>query len=568
MVGGLLTAGATASVGTGPAAGAWHPRSSGVTVTYRGYQVQVPRTWTVVRLATSPHVCIRFDRPAVYVGRPGDQSRCPAHLIGGAPSLLLEPLDSRSLPAPSGRSVPATLHGAVADGRLPAQGPVSVPVRSAGVLVTAVYGARAAAVTSRILARGQVLASAVPVAPGASARPSATVSAGASVPATYRGPGFDACTAPSQSAMNAWHDSGAYGAVGVYIGGVSRGCDQPNLSANWVTRQVSRGWHLIPTYVGLQAPCTGFYNRMSSDPATARAQGRAEAVDAANEASALAMAAPSTIYADIEGYDDTVPTCVAAVLSYVSGWTRGLHGAGYQAGIYSSGSSGMRDLSTNYTSKTYSRPDQIWIAWWNDVADVDGGSYVARGLWSQHRIHQYVGGVWETHGGYGISIDRDFVNVTSAVELPDGCPTSLDFSAYRVLKESNHGNEVLAVQCQLARRGFDPGEASGTVGWRTAAAVAAFNVSRGLSDHPVVSRRTWTALLSGGRIEPLVRGATGAAVRKLQRSLSASLERHVAVTGLFDGATRQAVLSYQRARGLTVDGNASRATWNALQAGR
>jgi peptidoglycan hydrolase-like protein with peptidoglycan-binding domain len=126
---------------------------------------------------------------------------------------------------------------------------------------------------------------------------------------------------------------------------------------------------------------------------------------------------------------------------------------------------------------------------------------------------------------------------------------------------------VLATQCQLARRGFDPGPASGTVKWRTAAAITAFNVSRGLAPRAVVGRRSWTAMLSGGRTRVLEVGDTGRVVEKLQRALSATLQRSVAMTGVFDSATRRAVVEYQRDHGLTVDGTASRETWTALQAG-
>src|SRR3954452_585521 len=49
-------------------------------------------------------------------------------------------------------------------------------------------------------------------------------------PATFTGYGFDACTAPSTSVMQAWKAS-PYRAVGIYIGGVGRGCkQQPNLT--------------------------------------------------------------------------------------------------------------------------------------------------------------------------------------------------------------------------------------------------------------------------------------------------------------------------------------------------
>src|SRR5690606_3886946 len=41
--------------------------TSDTTVTYRGYQVQVPRTWRVVDLRRNPRACVRFDRPAVYL---------------------------------------------------------------------------------------------------------------------------------------------------------------------------------------------------------------------------------------------------------------------------------------------------------------------------------------------------------------------------------------------------------------------------------------------------------------------------------------------------------------------
>jgi Domain of unknown function (DUF1906) len=68
--------------------------------------------------------------------------------------------------------------------------------------------------------------------------------AAAVAPGTYTGRGFDACTAPSSAAMQAWLAS-PYRAVGVYIGGVNRACTQPNLTAAWVSAQQAAGWHLI-----------------------------------------------------------------------------------------------------------------------------------------------------------------------------------------------------------------------------------------------------------------------------------------------------------------------------------
>ncbi|MGH3847493.1 MAG: glycoside hydrolase domain-containing protein, partial [Pseudonocardiaceae bacterium] len=109
-------------------------------------------------------------------------------------------------------------------------------------------------------ARGSALA----VAP----RPLASASAGGSV---FTGLGFDACSAPSSKAMAAWEDS-PYRGIGVYIGGANRACSQPNLTASWVAAQTAAGWHLIPTYVGLQAPTSSCSScaKLSSTQATAQ----------------------------------------------------------------------------------------------------------------------------------------------------------------------------------------------------------------------------------------------------------------------------------------------------------
>jgi hypothetical protein len=541
----------------------------GRAVVFEGYRLVVPGQWRVVDLTSHPHACVRFDHPAVYLGHPGDQSACPPRLIGGAPGLVVQPLDARSALAAGPALVSAAPKGAVRPGRLPAAGPVAITVASAGVTVTAVYGPSSAALVGDVLAKARVTSAATPASKSSLGARHAPPARTGNAPGSFVGLGFDACTAPSQNTMDAWRVSSGYSAVGVYIGGVSRGCDQPRLTAGWVATQVSRGWHLIPTYVGLQAPCTRFYNRMSYDVGTAWQQGRAAAADAVVQASALGMAAPSTIYADVEGYDNTGSKCVAATMSYLAGWTRGLHGHGYDSGVYSSASSGIRDLATNHASMKSNSPDDIWIAWWNQAANVAGGTYVGDSLWSSHqRVHQFAGNVSESHGGYRLPVDRDYLDVSADVPRPSGCPARISFNSYPALHAGDEGARVVALQCQLARRGFNPGAARGVVRWRTEAAIRAFKVSRGLQDTSVFRRKAWTALLSAGTRPLLSTGSTGGAVNRLQRSLSASLRETVHVTGAFGGATRHAVRGYQRARDLTVDGTANTQTWNALQAGR
>src|SRR5512138_1304293 len=51
-------------------------------------------------------------------------------------------------------------------------------------------------------------------------------------PGAFSGSGFDACTAPSETTMKSWLNS-PYRAIGIYIGGVNRGCAQANLTTSW-----------------------------------------------------------------------------------------------------------------------------------------------------------------------------------------------------------------------------------------------------------------------------------------------------------------------------------------------
>jgi hypothetical protein len=275
------------------------------------------------------------------------------------------------------------------------------------VLVT-VAGSYAAAAPAGATATG----TAATVAPLAAAGPQ---------PGTYTGRGFDTCTAPSQSTMNAWRSSSPYRAIGVYISGASRSCSQPNLTATWVTNQTANGWHLIPIELGNQAPCGTRLPKMSADPATARTQGATAARGSVNAAKALGIGAGSAIYNDMEQYPSTA-SCKAAVLSYLSGWTEQLHALGYLSGMYSSGSSGVTDLCGAYNDTRYTRVDHLWFAWWNGVANNDAGSYCPSAYYANHqRLHQYAGDVYETWGGVQLRIDRNYVDVATGTQPP---PTS------------------------------------------------------------------------------------------------------------------------------------------------
>jgi hypothetical protein len=235
-----------------------------------------------------------------------------------------------------------------------------------------------------------------PVSPRAGASASAAV---------FTGLGFDACSAPSTKTMAAWTSS-PYRAIGVYIGGINRACSQPNLTASWVAAETAAGWHLIPTYVGLQAPGSACCATLNSSQASA--QGAAAALDAVAQASAVAMGPGSPIYFDMEAYNPSSST-TAATLTFLEAWTNKLHSLGYVSGVYSSSGSGIADLA-DVVGSGYVEPDDLWIANWNNQkSTID--SVVPSNAWTAHqRIHQYAGGHPETYGGMTIDIDNDYLD--------------------------------------------------------------------------------------------------------------------------------------------------------------
>jgi hypothetical protein len=232
----------------------------------------------------------------------------------------------------------------------------------------------------------------------------AAASAGGSV---FTGLGFDACSTPSSRSMAAWGSS-PYRAIGVYVGGANRACSQPNLTAGWVSAQTVAGWHLIPTYVGLQAPTSSCSSCAKLSASRATAQGAEAASDAVAQASTVAIGPGSPIYFDMESYSPT-SSASAATLAFLEAWTEELHSLGYVSGVYSSSASGIADL-VGQIGSGYNQPDDLWIADWNGQQNT-ASSYVPANAWSEHqRIHQYAGGHNESYGGVTINIDNDYVD--------------------------------------------------------------------------------------------------------------------------------------------------------------
>jgi hypothetical protein len=424
---------------------------------------------------------------------------------------------------------------------------------------------------SALLAVPAVVLGLLSLAPPAQAKPPGA-------PGSLTGYGFDACQAPPQAVMDAWWEASPYSAVGIYIGGSNRLCkDQPELTAAWVAAQQRTGWHLMPVQVGPQASCSGYADRMSSDLATAKAQGSAEAVTAIATARGLGIGAGSTLYYDLEDYDLAPTDCRQAALSFISGWTEALHGAGYDSGVYSNIAAAISSLSLADVASpgSYEMPDDIWFAWSNGRADTETGSWVGSDEWDGHqRIHQYALDVAnQSWGGYTLPrIDLNWLDVGQGSV---GTPTKamcrgvdVDLRRFPTLRPGSRGPKVEVLQCVLRKQHLLAGKPSGKYDARTVKAVKKAQRKLDLPQTGKVTRRTWVALLARGK-QPLVKvGSTGDPVRRLQRALTAALGKAVTVDGAFSQDTERAVKKYQRKAHLPETGVVTDELWDRLNSGR
>ncbi|MBA2767941.1 MAG: DUF1906 domain-containing protein [Sporichthyaceae bacterium] len=371
------------------------------TVPFRGFRVTVPADWPVHDVTGKPG-CVRFDRSAVYLGDP-TRSTCPPRLVGRTQAVHLTTRSLQGVVRPDRvvTSADSRVAVVVSAGRDPAAArEIAASVTYAGGAVdvhspSGRYSARTFAGTSpagSISTAGQRAVSAA---------------------TTFTGQGFDACTARTLSELATWYSASPYKAVNMYIGGASRGCAQPNLNASWVSSVIAQGWVLIPTYVGLQAPCRDYPNRI--DPAQAAAQGSAAADDAIVQLNALGLGSGNPVYFDMEAFTYSDTGCRQAVLDFLDAWTAQLHYRGYVSGVYGSAGSTIRALVSQLSNPVFDQPDQLWIArWCTDLTNCDTSTSdpeVPADQWDDHqRIRQYRGGHTETWGGVTINIDSNTVD--------------------------------------------------------------------------------------------------------------------------------------------------------------
>jgi hypothetical protein len=375
----------------------------------------------VISLTADPTACPDLSRHAVYLGTPGPAPHCPAGRPGRTESAWLTTANPAS---PDSRLATRFIRAGGQPARVNPDAAIThtitVILPGPGTEVSLSWG-RNAALARRIRASIRVAAARPGLAPdgrawngagrpdtraGAQARALARplpMPAAAPPQSLYQGGGFDTCGAPATSVMSDWLAS-PYRAIGVYIGGLNRGCSQPNLTAAWITAIQKQGWHYFPFYVGRQARCViGQSGNVPITAARAAAQGKAAADDAATQARALGLPPRTPVIYDMEAYSG----CTPQVLTFLSAWDQELPAKGYTAAVYESFSN-VGDLVN--AAGTITEPALIHYADWDNQATTQS-SYMPSSMWVSHqRIHQFRGGHDEAWGGVTLDIDSDQVD--------------------------------------------------------------------------------------------------------------------------------------------------------------
>ncbi|HXW47787.1 MAG TPA: glycoside hydrolase domain-containing protein [Streptosporangiaceae bacterium] len=401
----------------GPAAAGGQAATRLKAVFYHGYRFEVPRSWPVISDWRNPTACVRFDVHAVYLGVPGVNQDCPSWLVGTTEALLIQPAPAatprRSAENPIANQVTATAPSVEVTATFDTDPTVIYQIlASAGLAAPVIVAPNPARLAAAQLpgpadaggaAPGWVTADALSASQDRAAPALIFRVAAPELPATVAndvGLGFDVCAAPSTSTMRGWRQDSPYRAVGIYIGGADRACDQENLSSGWVRQEAAAGWRFMPMYVGPQAS----FGQLN-DPAR---QGAAAAADAVQQAQRLGFGPRTPIYYDMEAYP---PSQTSSALEFLSAWTAQLHALGYESGVYSSSDSGITNLASEYHSRRYAMPDVIYDALWNGSQNVSDPVF-GHGEWTgRRRLHQFSGNVLQTYAGVTLDIDQDYLDL-------------------------------------------------------------------------------------------------------------------------------------------------------------
>lgn len=131
------------------------------------------------------------------------------------------------------------------------------------------------------------------------------------------------------------------------------------------------------------------------------------------------------------------------------------------------------------------------------------------------------------------------------------------------LRIGSTGTDVVELQTELNSIGYEVGPADGIFGWKTQSGVIAFQKAESLTADGIVGPITASALNSACSVLRI--GSTGPGVVQLQTRLNALGYSAGSVDGVFGVKTQSAVMAFQRAYGLTVDGIVGPVTAKALE---
>lgn len=175
--------------------------------------------------------------------------------------------------------------------------------------------------------------------------------------------------------------------------------------------------------------------------------------------------------------------------------------------------------------------------------------------------------------------DANYTTLTGSIELYHKSTSSGGGSYYApeapdmpMVYWGCTGDAVKTLQEKLNAKGFDSGNVDGIFGAKTYAAVTAFQKANSLGVDGIVGKLTWAKLYDATPVsvtpvttQPMLHtGSRGDAVRKLQELLNAKGYTCGNVDGIFGSKTYAAVLEFQKANSLGVDGIVGPLTWAKL----
>lgn len=181
-------------------------------------------------------------------------------------------------------------------------------------------------------------------------------------------------------------------------------CSQPNLSASWLANVYNQGWRFEFIWVGLQAPCTTYQHRFSSNAQTAYGQGKNEAISAVNQLILnLGVTNPAQGTAVTFDLDVAPSACQAATSWFISGWDYQLSlSPAQKSGVYGA----VCASNLQYLAYINSVPNYIWgsdpdgTISTKDLWYDPGNCGVTSGSWSNHqRLKQWEVNNSESWGG-------------------------------------------------------------------------------------------------------------------------------------------------------------------------